>query len=92
MKFCNNAKLYSNICMVVASFSIFDQPPLPEAQGDVDRMSIISGNSGFGGFDREDRYSGNEGVVSLPHWMWIAAGSCRIDPVQPPSSWYDGFS
>jgi hypothetical protein len=45
--------------------------------------------SGFGGMDREDRYSGNdESVPTLPHWMWIAAGSCKIDPAQPPSAWF----
>ena len=61
---------------------------MADVQSDCDRMSILSGISGTGGIDREDRYSGTEGVVSQPHWMWIAAGSCRIDPLQPPASWF----
>ena len=64
------------------------QPQASDAQSEGDRMSIMSGISGTGVIDREDRYSGNEGVVSQPHWMWIAAGSCRIDPLQPPASWF----
>ena len=64
------------------------QPQASDAQSEGDRMSIMSGISGTGVIDREDRYSGNEGVASQPHWMWIAAGSCRIDPLQPPASWF----
>ena len=55
-----------------------------DAQTEVDRLSLMSG---LGGMDREDHYCASY-ETSLPHWMWIAAGSCRIDPAQPPAAWF----
>lgn len=59
-------------------------------EGKVQRSnSLVSGDLIL---DREDRYGFDDAVfdtglnVDTPHWVWITAGSCKMDQ-GPPKSW-----
>eukprot|EP00095_Tigriopus_kingsejongensis_P005868 maker-scaffold38_size502422-snap-gene-2.18 protein:Tk05868 transcript:maker-scaffold38_size502422-snap-gene-2.18-mRNA-1 annotation:"tectonin beta-propeller repeat-containing protein" len=53
--------------------------------------SIVSGEDHI--VDREDRYGFEDSVYDMglnpntPHWVWIAAGGCKLDG-SPPGSWF----
>ncbi len=56
-----------------------------------DRLDTISANV----LDREDIYmddddlARSEGGEAGPQWVWLSAGSCRVDPVSgPPGGWF----
>ncbi|XP_059099157.1 tectonin beta-propeller repeat-containing protein-like isoform X1 [Tigriopus californicus] len=88
-----NQSMYASAMEDVAALKLaeaMEEEKKNEAQAKVQRSnSLVSGDLIL---DREDRYGFDDAVfdtglnVDTPHWVWITAGSCKMEQ-GPPKSW-----
>ena len=49
-------------------------------------VSVSSGEAAI--LDREEQYDDNDFEGSGPQWVWLAFGSCKLDPTALPKPWF----